>query len=311
MFRRSAPAAIALAMSCIAGTGAPAQNISKQDTSSKQDVSKSNAGNRGASKDAAPNYDPSKYPDWSGPMRWISEGRGGNRYDPTRPPGRGQQAPLTPEYQAMFEAGLKDQAAGGQGANQTYSCLPGGMPRDMAGNQGLEFVVTPKVTHVIFVQAMPRRIYTDGRDWPENEDPSLFGYSIGNWSAPDPEGRYSLLEVETRNFNGPRSFDNAGIPLHADNETVIKERIYRDTRDPEVIHDEMTTIDHALTHPWTVDKTYRLQPNPHWVQNICSVGNMHVQVGKDAYFLSADGLLMPVKKDQAPPDLRYFKQTSK
>jgi hypothetical protein len=24
-----------------------------------------------------------------------------------------------------------------------------------------------------------------------------------------------------------------------------------------------------------------------------------------------DGLLMPVKKDQAPPDLRYFKQTSK
>jgi len=25
--------------------------------------------------------------------------------------------------------------------------------------------------------------------------------------------------------------------------------------------------------------------------------------------LSADGLLMPVKKDQAPPDLRYFKPT--
>jgi hypothetical protein len=36
-----------------------------------------------------------------------------------------------------------------------------------------------------------------------------------------------------------------------------------------------------------------------------------VQIGKDAYFLSADGLLMPVKKDQAPPDLRYFKSSSK
>ena len=300
MFRRSAPAAIALAVLCIAGTGASAQGLSKGDVANKP-----------ASKDAAPNYDPSKYPDWSGPMRWIAAGRGGNRYDPTKPPGRGQQAPLTPGYQAMFEAGLKDQAAGGQGANQTYSCLPGGMPRDMAGNQGLEFVVTPKVTHVIFVQAMPRRIYTDGRDWPENEDPSLFGYSIGKWSEPDQDGRYSVLEVETRNFSGPRSFDNAGIPLHADNQTVIKERIYRDTQDPEVIHDEMTTIDHALTHPWTVDKTYRLQKNSHWVQNICSVGNMHVQVGKDAYFLSADGLLMPVKKDQAPPDLRYFKPSSK
>ena len=25
-----------------------------------------------------------------------------------------------------------------------------------------------------------------------------------------------------------------------------------------------------------------------------------------SYFLSAEGLLMPVRKDQPPPDLRYF-----
>jgi hypothetical protein len=288
MFRHSASIAIALAILCIAAGVAPAQESSKSDAS---------------------RYDPSKYPDWSGPMRWIAAVGGGNRYDPGKPSGRGQQAPLTPEYQAKFEAGLKDQAAGGQGANQTYSCLPGGMPRDMAGNQGLEFVVTPKVTHVLFIQAVPRRIYTDGRDWPENEDPSYYGYSIGRWSEPDQDGRYSVLEVETRNFSGPRSFDNAGIPLHVDNETVIRERIYRDKQNPEIIHDEMTTIDHALTRPWTIDKAYRLQKNPHWVQNICSVGNMHVQIGNDAYFLSADGLLMPVRKDQSPPDLRYFKQS--
>jgi hypothetical protein len=258
----------------------------------------------------ASRYDPAKYPDWSGPMRWIAT-PGGNRYDPTKPAGRGQQAPLTAEYQAKFESGLKDQQEGGQGANQTYSCLPGGMPRDMAGNQGLEFVVTPKVTHVLFIQAVPRRIYTDGRDWPENEDPSYYGYSIGHWSEPGSDGRFSVLEVETRNFMGPRSFDNAGIPLHADNQTIIKERIFRDRQNPEIIHDLMTTIDHALARPWTIDKTYRLQKNPHWVQNICSVGNMHVVIGQDAYFLSADGLLMPTKKDQAPPDLRYFKPSRK
>ena len=290
MFRHSACAAVALATLCIAGIGAQAQQASKGDAS---------------------RYDPAKYPDWSGPMRWIAAVGGGNRYDPSKPTGRGQQAPLTPEYQAKFEAGLKDQAAGGQGANQTYACLPGGMPRDMAGNQGLEFVVTPKATHVLFVQAVPRRIYTDGRDWPENEDPSYYGYSIGRWSEPDQDGRFSVLEVETRNFSGPRSFDNAGIPLHADNQTVIKERIFRDKQDPAIIHDVMTTIDNALTRPWTVDKTYRFTTNPHWVQNICSVGNNHVVIGKDAYFLSADGLLMPTKKDQAPPDLRYFPQAKK
>jgi hypothetical protein len=238
-------------------------------------------------------------------MRFVATG--GNRYDQYKPSGRAQQAPLTPEYQALFEAGLRDQAAGGQGANQTFSCLPGGLPRDMAGNQGLEFVVTPKVTHVIFVHQMPRRIYTDGRDWPpDTVEPSYFGYSIGKWIDEDGDGKFDVLEVETRNFMGPRAFDNAGIPLHADNQTVIKERIYRDKQNPAVLHDEMTTFDSALTRPWTVDKTYRLTNAPHWVQNICSIGNNHVVIGKEAYYLSAEGLLMPAKKDQAPPDLRYF-----
>jgi hypothetical protein len=30
-------------------------------------------------------------------------------------------------------------------------------------------------------------------------------------------------------------------------------------------------------------------------------------IGKEDYFLSADGALMPSRKDQPPPDLRYFK----
>jgi len=271
MLCRNMIAALVAPALCVAGHGAQAQDAHK----------------------VAAQYDPARYPDWSGPMRWVAT-PGGNRYDPMKPPGRGQQAPLTTEYQAKLEAGLKDQAEGGQGENQTYSCLPGGMPRDMAGNQGLEFVVTPKVTHVLFVQTVPRRIYTDGRDWPADADTSLFGYSIGRW-------------VDTQ---GTGRFDHAGIPLHADNQTIIKERIFRDKEHPEIIHDVMTTIDHALAHPWTIDKTYR-PSNRDLVQNICTVGNMHVQIGKDAYFLSADGLLMPTKKDQSPPDLKYFRQTQK
>jgi hypothetical protein len=292
MFRRRSIEAIAFAALCIAATGAPAQDRSRVD----------------GAKNEAPNFDPSKYPDWSGPRRWIAAVGGGNRYDPSKPTGRGQQAPLTPEYQAKFEAGLKDQAAGGQGANQTYSCLPGGMPRDMAGNQGLEFVVTPKVTHVLFIQAVPRRIYTDGREWPQNEDPSFYGYSIGKWSEPDREGRYSVLEVETRNFSGPRVFDNIGIPFHADNQTVVKERIYRDKSNPKIMHNDMTTIDHALTRPWAVNKTYRLENEAIWLEENCTLGNAHLQIGREAYFLSADGYLMPAKKGQQPPDMRYFKQ---
>jgi len=40
-------------------------------------------------------------------------------------------------------------------------------------------------------------------------------------------------------------------------------------------------------------------------------GNVHIVIGKENYYLSADGLLMPAKKNQAPPDLRYFKQSQK
>ena len=139
--------------------------------------------------------DATKYPDWSG--QWRRPGTGPNRFDPSKAPGRAQQAPLTPEFQAIFEAGLADQKEGGTGTNLTSSCLPSGLPRDMAGNQGLEFVITPKITYVLFDNAMPRRIYTDGRAWPENQEPTFAGYAIGTWSEEDRDGRYSVLEIET------------------------------------------------------------------------------------------------------------------
>jgi len=37
--------------------------------------------------------------------------------------------------------------------------------------------------------------------------------------------------------------------------------------------------------------------------------NNHLEIGGQNYMLSADGLLMPAKKDQPPPDLRYFNQS--
>ena len=39
-----------------------------------------------------------------------------------------------------------------------------------------------------------------------------------------------------------------------------------------------------------------------------SITFLHVVIGEQNYFLSADGLLMPARKDQPPPDLRYFNQ---
>ena len=114
--------------------------------------------------------------------------------------------------------------------------------------------------------------------------------------------------METRGFKGPRSFDASGLPLHSDNQTIIKERIYLNKFDPNLLHDEITVVDNALTLPWSVIKNYRRVPTKQavWREVVCAENNNHVQIGSENYFLSADGFLMPTKKDQAPPDLRYF-----
>jgi len=254
-------------------------------------------------------HDESKYPDWSGAWSRI----GAPRWDTSKPEWA-QEPPLTAEYQAIYEANVADMKEGGQGADPTFICLAPGMPRSMIVYHPMEVVITPNTTYLLIDHIHDsRRIFTDGRDWPAQVEPTFAGYSIGKWIDADGDGRYDVLEVETRHMKGPRTFDATGIPLHADNKTVVKERIYRDKANPDFLVDEITTIDNALTRPWTVIKRYRHDPSPRpdWVESVCGENNNHVAIGGESYMLSADGLLMPAKKDQAPPDLRYFKPTRK
>jgi hypothetical protein len=259
--------------------------------------------------------DDMKYPDWRGqwtriPVRLPTQ----PSHDQTKPWGRGQEAPLTPEYQAVLEASIADQAQGGLGNFPTTTGRAAGMPHMMMGFGPMEFVVTPDATYVLIGWYDHfRRIFTDGRDWPKEIDPTLAGYSIGKWIDEDGDGRYDVLEVETRGFKGPRAYDEAGLPLHFDNQSVFKERIYRDKADPKILHDVITTIDNALTRPWTVDKKYVHEPDlrADWPEYYLTDLNAQIVIGKENYFLSWDGLLMPTKKNQAPPDLKYFQPAQK
>ena len=262
-------------------------------------------------------FDDAKYPNLKGQWHRAEGNAGAGRFDPTKPPGRLQGAPLTAEYQAIYEANLADKEAGGQGSDPTYKCLPPGMPRIMHAYSPMEVVVMPETTYVLMEHIHDnRRIHTDGRDFPEDmaADPMFAGYSIGRWVDEDGDGRYDTLLVETRGFKGPRNYDVSGTPLHRDNQSIIRERIYLDKTDPNLLHDEIIIIDHALTRPWIVTKNYRRAQSKEpiwWHEDICAEANVHVDIGNEAYFLSANGLLMPTKKDQPPPDLRYFKQTRK
>jgi hypothetical protein len=156
-----------------------------------------------------------------------------------------------------------------------------------------------------------RRIYTDGRNWPDKPIPSFLGYSIGQWVDEDGDGRYDALLIETRHIKGPRSYDSSGMPFHKDGQAVVKERIFLDKTNRDILHNEITTIDHALTRPWIVTRDYRRERNAIWVETICAEDNRQVRIGKENYFISADDQLMPTRKDQPPPDLKYFNQSRK
>jgi hypothetical protein len=225
-----------------------------------------------------------------------------------------EKAPLTPEYQKVYEANLADMANGGPGDVPSWYCLPQGMPMMMNAYDPMEVVVTPDTTYILIshVNDSYRRIYTDGRAWPDPETtlPTFAGYSIGKWLDEDGDGKYDVLEVETRFIRAPHTYDAQGIPFHEDNQATITERIYLDKADKNVLHDDITSHDHALTRPWTKNRTYKrnANPTPVWFEEACAADNAMVKIGNDPYFLSPDGRLMPTRKDQPPPDTRYFKK---
>ena len=92
-----------------------------------------------------------KYPNLKGQCNLvIVPGLGGQRvtFDPSKPWGPGQQAPLTPEYQKVLEESMADQAKGGIGNYPTAKCMPSGMPRMMAYARQ-EYIITPETTYIL------------------------------------------------------------------------------------------------------------------------------------------------------------------
>jgi hypothetical protein len=248
-----------------------------------------------------------KYPDLKG--QWVRTGNPNNWRELAGPP------PLTPEYQKIFDDNTADQKAGGPGNWPSTFCTPAGMPAMMSFYDPAEIIVMPDITYILISHNDDsyRRIYTDGRPWPTDPELTFAGYSIGKWVDENGDGKFNVLEVETRFLKLPRGYDTSGIPFHKDGQAVIKERIYLDKADRNTLYDQITVIDHALTRPYVkLQKVTRNpSPRPAWHSDVCSEDNTWVKIGDQPYYLSADGMLMPSKKDQAPPNLKYFKQTQK
>src|SRR5262249_36837595 len=114
------------------------------------------------------------------------------RFDQSKPVSGGEGGALTPQYRAIFEGNLKDQAGSGAGDAPTTTCRAPGVPMMMIAYWPMEIVVMPDTTHILIdnIAESHRRIFTDGRGWPEDPDLAYTGYSIGKWIDEDGDGKY-------------------------------------------------------------------------------------------------------------------------
>jgi hypothetical protein len=255
-------------------------------------------------------FDETRYPNWKG--QWVQAGGDQNSpWDPNKPAGAAQQAPLTAEYRAIFEATVRNEVESGLGRDPAGRCIPVGVPRVMMAAWPMEIVITPNMTYFMLEEFTTlRQVYTDGRKFADYVEPTFPGTSIGEWKDENRSGRFDTLLIETRGLRVPHTYDSSGIPFHQDGEAVIREKLYADRADPNMLHNEITVTDHALTRPWMVTRSYRRdarEARPRWTEFLCQADASRVQVGSQVYKLSPDGLLMPVRPGQKPPDLKYFK----
>src|SRR6201981_658141 len=113
---------------------------------------------------AAQVVDFGKYPDLKG--QWVRTGNPNNWRELAGP------APLTPEYQKVFEGITADLKSGGPGNWPSTFCIPAGMPAMMSFYDPGEIIVTPDITYVLISHNDDsyRRIYTDGSELPKHPE---------------------------------------------------------------------------------------------------------------------------------------------
>jgi len=118
-------------------------------------------------------------------------------------------------------------------------------------------------------------------------------------------GRYEMLEARRRHFKGPRNYEPSGPPLHFDNLSLIKERLFLETRpNPDVLHNAIYDLSPRADAPWTVMKSYHRTAGE-WHEGSRWKSNNHVS-RKEKIISSPPRVLMPARRDQALRDLPIF-----
>ena len=184
-----------------------------------------------------------KLPDWSGV--WNPFVTDQDKQAKTNMP------PWTPKVNEQIQFQLAEEKAG-RPPPLFVDCLPEGMPAWMLiTHNAMEVLFSPGRVTMLGVSDgnRLRRIYTDGRQHPDDPDPTFHGHSIGKWEG-------DTLVVDTVGVS-PQAYlaisEAAGIPNNGDMQII--ERIHLVGKDE--LHDEIEIIaPKVLTKPWKTTRVY-------------------------------------------------------
>ena len=193
-----------------------------------------------------PSFD--QLPDWSG--LWTRGAGGALLFQP-----EDDASPsLTPEAQRMLAEGRERTAQGNVYDEGISDCGPPGFPRWLVIPFLREYIVRPEQTWLSSETVNNvRRIYTDGRDHPDEADryPLYYGDSIGFWD----NGKLVIHtnQLMARYMGRNSLYQSDAIETVEIWETVAEDRIEVDAwiYDPSI-----------LEEPWHSKVVYNRVPNP-------------------------------------------------
>jgi len=201
-------------------------------------------------------------PDLSGIWR-RQRGVNSPRENPTGLPGRmdhympkGAEIPLRPAAAALYEQRSANLGKG----RPSERCLPHGIPDAMLYGGPMKIVQNRRMTIILFEEFNHyRQLFADGRAFPQDPQPTWFGYSVGRWAG-------DTFVVDSMGFNDQTWMDDSGLP-HTD-ALRTTERFRR--RDFGHLDLQLTVDDpKAYTKPWSVDIGFVLLPDTELIEDIC------------------------------------------
>jgi hypothetical protein len=163
--------------------------------------------------------------------------------------------PFTPWGQARFAAARPMQgptAVPGQENAPTLHCDPDGPPRVLNLPNPFEIIQIPGRVLMFFeLGHVWRTIWTDGRAFPKDPDPSWLGYSVGRWEG-------DTFVVDTIGFNDKLWVDVYGSPrsdqMHL---TERYRRLNHDTLEMQITMDDPKAYTKTWVNP---PKLHKLEP---------------------------------------------------